>query len=65
MFPFQALPFIVFLSLFITSCTEIPPVITPIDASPIGNELETANVLIEEFGGVRCVGCPAGHSLIK
>jgi hypothetical protein len=21
--------------------------------------------LIEEFGGVRCVGCPAGHSLIK
>jgi len=22
-------------------------------------------VLVEEFGGVRCVGCPAGHSLIK
>jgi hypothetical protein len=65
MFPLQSLPYIIFISLFITSCTEIPPVITPLDASPIGNELETANVLIEEFGGVRCVGCPAGHSLIK
>lgn len=28
-------------------------------------QVENANVLIEEFGGVRCVGCPAGHSLIK
>jgi hypothetical protein len=65
MFPLQSIPFIIFLAIFITSCTEIPPVITPIDASPIGNELETANVLVEEFGGVRCVGCPAGHSLIK
>lgn len=65
MFPLQFLPFILFITLFITSCTEIPPVITPIDASPVGNEMETANVLIEEFGGVRCVGCPAGHSLIK
>ena len=49
MFPLQSLPFIIFLSLFITSCAEIPPVITPNDASTIGNELETANVLIEEF----------------
>lgn len=65
MFPLQSLPVILFITLFITSCTEIPPVITPIDASPVGNEMETANVLIEEFGGVRCVGCPAGHSLIK
>lgn len=61
-------PFIllsILISLYLTSCREIPPVITTIEAIPVENEQETANVLIEEFGGVRCVGCPAGHSLIK
>jgi hypothetical protein len=65
MFPLQSIPFIIFLAIFITSCTEIPPVITSIETISGENELETANVLMEEFGGVRCVGCPAGHSLIK
>jgi len=65
MIPLKFLPVIILLSIFTTACTEIPPVITPVDNSSAANQLETANVLIEEFGGVRCVGCPAGHSLIK
>jgi hypothetical protein len=65
MIPLKFLPVIILLSIFTTACSEIPPVITPVDTSSATNQLETANVLIEEFGGVRCVGCPAGHSLIK
>ncbi len=65
MIPLKFLLVIILLSIFTTACNEIPPVITPVDTSSAANQLETANVLIEEFGGVRCVGCPAGHSLIK
>lgn len=65
MYPKPFILFSILISLYLTSCREIPPVITTIEAIPVENEQETANVLIEEFGGVRCVGCPAGHSLIK
>ena len=65
MYPKPFIQFSILISLYLTSCREIPPVITPIEAIPVENEQETANVLMEEFGGVRCVGCPAGHSLIK
>jgi hypothetical protein len=65
MYPKPFILFSILISLYLTSCREIPPVITSIEAIPVENEQETANVLMEEFGGVRCVGCPAGHSLIK
>jgi Outer membrane protein Omp28 len=65
MYPKPSILFSLILPLYLTSCREIPPIITPIEAISSENDLETANVLIEEFGGVRCVGCPAGHSLIK
>lgn len=65
MYPKPFILFFLIFSLFLTSCREIPLIITPIEAISSENELETANILIEEFGGVRCVGCPAGHSLIK
>jgi len=65
MYPKPFILFYILISLYLTSCREIPPVITSIEAISGENEQETANVLMEEFGGVRCVGCPAGHSLIK
>ena len=52
MIPLKFLLVIILLSIFTTACNEIPPVITPVDTSSAANQLETANVLIEEFGGV-------------
>lgn len=52
------------LSLFclfaLTTCQEIPPVITPLNPDNTGGNNTKRRVLIEEFTGVRCVNCPAG-----
>lgn len=53
------------------ACSEIPPVINPIedsggetgDTTSIGGQ--DRQVLIEEFSGVRCVNCPAGAAAIE
>ena len=42
-----------FLTLSISACTEIAPVVPA---------LGDRKVLVEEFTGVRCVNCPAGAS---
>jgi hypothetical protein len=47
----------VIVALFMSSCEEIPPVVSG-TSSP-------RKVLIEEFTGVRCVNCPAGSALIE
>ncbi len=47
-------------------CTEVPPVLSPIDTSvPPGLENQQRQVLIEEFTGVRCVNCPRGSQAIQ
>ncbi|RMD75913.1 MAG: hypothetical protein D6818_01005, partial [Bacteroidetes bacterium] len=63
-----ALRFLLFVSmLWLSACSEIPPVI-PEPTGPTGtNDLENQQrqVLIEEFTGVRCVNCPAGSAFIQ
>lgn len=49
--------FIAILSIFLTSCEEIPPTFTPSTGE--------RKVLIEEFTGVQCVQCPAGSVFIE
>ena len=46
------LGFLLSLSLLLTSCDEIPPLITDCQTQRV--------VLIEEFTGVKCVNCPTG-----
>jgi hypothetical protein len=53
------------------SCTEIPPEINPQEEGPVepGDTVtvvvQSRQVLIEEFTGVRCVNCPAGAATIE
>ncbi len=52
--------------LFFFGCTEIGPVITPLEpGAPGGGQSATQTVLIEEFSGVRCVNCPAGSAELE
>lgn len=46
------------------ACSEIGPVITPLDPGNAGGTNIPRRVLLEDFGGVRCVGCPAGYAEI-
>ncbi len=53
--------------LWLSACSEIPPVI-PEPSNPAGpDDLDNQQrqVLIEEFTGVRCVNCPAGSAFIQ
>ena len=56
---------LLFFSLLIgfSACTEIPPVINPLqgnEVEPITTDSVVQKVLIEELTGVRCVNCPVG-----
>lgn len=52
--------------LLAVACTEIPPVLSPVDPA-IDTTLtqQSRRVLIEEFTGVRCVNCPRGSQAIQ
>ena len=52
-------PILLVLIFAISGCKEIQPIIQPI------NTLSKRKVLIEEFTGVGCVGCPAGSAQIE
>ena len=61
--------------LWMTSCSEVPPIINPVSDEPTTGCARTITyealidqpkrVLIEEFTGVRCVNCPAGSEAIQ
>ncbi|MBK7873121.1 MAG: Omp28-related outer membrane protein [Saprospiraceae bacterium] len=51
-------------SLWLLSCEEIPPIISPIDPNPGGGEVQRS-ILVEEYTGVRCVNCPAGSEALQ
>lgn len=48
--------------LFLVSCTEIGPVITPQEDGSGSTPNMVQRVFVEEFSGVRCVNCPAGST---
>jgi len=57
--------FALFLIAFAFSCTEIPPIVDvgPPPPPPPGKQQRV--VIVEEFTGVRCIGCPAGSALLQ
>ncbi len=55
---------LLFLPLFILSCTEIGPNINSTGTGG-GDGVQNRRVLIEEFTGVRCVNCPEGSEKIE
>ncbi len=60
-------------TLLFSSCEEIGPTIdltgkTTVDTTYVATQIEAPqqkNVLLEEFTGVKCINCPAGHELIE
>ncbi len=53
-------------SLLVLSCREVAPLIpslSDVDSNPSNTEVK--NILMEEFTGVRCSGCPSGSAEIE